>query len=118
MGDDAAVQSNIEEALKGDVKGKVLVDCSTIHPDTTAAIAKSIEGRGASFVACPVFGTLSMADAGQLVCILAGPKEAVEKVKPYSSGVIGRANIDFSGQPQSKAPYLLPFLIILLDVSL
>lgn len=55
LGDDAAVQSNIEEALQGDVKGKLFVDCSTIHPDTTAAIAKSIEGQGAAFVACPVF---------------------------------------------------------------
>ena len=106
LGDDAAVQSNIEEGLKGDVKGKVFVDCSTIHPDTTAAIAKSIEGKGASFVACPVFGPPSMADAGQLVCVLAGSKEAVEIVKPYCAGVIGRANIDFSGQPQSKATLL------------
>src|ERR1700734_3648819 len=31
LGDDAAVQSNVEEALKGDVKGKLFVDCSTVH---------------------------------------------------------------------------------------
>lgn len=103
LGDDAAVQSNIKEALKSDVKGKLFVDCSTIHPDTTASIAKSIEEAGASFVACPVFGAPAMADAGQLVCVLAGSKDAVEKVKPYCKGVMGRAEIDFSGQPQSKA---------------
>jgi 3-hydroxyisobutyrate dehydrogenase-like beta-hydroxyacid dehydrogenase len=106
LGDDAAVQANIDEALKTDVKGKIFVDCSTIHPDTTASIAKSIEAKGASFVACPVFGAPTMADAGQLVCVLAGPASAIDQVKPYCAGVMGRANIDYSGQPQSKATLL------------
>lgn len=47
-----------------------------------------------------------MADNGQLVCVLAGPPSAVERVKPYCKGVMGRANIDFSGQPQGKATLL------------
>jgi 3-hydroxyisobutyrate dehydrogenase-like beta-hydroxyacid dehydrogenase len=106
LGDDAAVQANIDEALKTDVKGKIFVDCSTIHPDTTASITKSIEAKNASFVACPVFGAPAMADAGQLVCVLAGPASAIDKVKPYCAGVMGRANIDYSGQPQSKATLL------------
>lgn len=106
LGDDAAVQANVEEALKSDVKGKVFVDCSTIHPDTTTVISDSITKAGASFVACPVFGAPAMADAGQLVCVLAGPADAVEKVKPYCSGVMGRANIDYSGQAPSKATLL------------
>lgn len=44
-----------------------------------------------------------MADAGQLVCVLAGPEAAVAKVEPYTEGVIGRATIDFRGQAPSKA---------------
>jgi 3-hydroxyisobutyrate dehydrogenase-like beta-hydroxyacid dehydrogenase len=47
-----------------------------------------------------------MADNGQLICVLAGPKEGVEKVKPYTKGVIGRANVDFGGQPAGKATLL------------
>ena len=47
-----------------------------------------------------------MADAGQLVCVLAGPKAAVDQVKKYTKGVIGRADIDFSDQPQGKATHL------------
>ena len=47
-----------------------------------------------------------MADNGQLVCVLAGPASAVERVKPYCKGVIGRANIDFSDQPHGKASLL------------
>ena len=47
-----------------------------------------------------------MADNGQLVCVLAGSAAAVDKVKPYTKGVMGRANIDYSDQPHSKATLL------------
>ena len=47
-----------------------------------------------------------MADAGSLVCVIAGAKAAVDKVKPYTKGVIGRANIDFSDQPAGNSTLL------------
>lgn len=47
-----------------------------------------------------------MADSGQLICVLAGPAAAVEKVRPYTKGVVGRANIDFSNQSQRNATLL------------
>ena len=47
-----------------------------------------------------------MAENGQLVCVLAGPASAVERVKPFCKGVMGRANIDFKNQPQGKATLL------------
>ena len=53
LGDDAAITDTVESAVKVDVKGKLFVDCSTVHPDTTNALAKTIEGKGAHFVACP-----------------------------------------------------------------
>ena len=53
LGDDAAIKDTISTATKGDVKGKLFVDCSTVHPDTTAHLAKTIEGHEAEFVACP-----------------------------------------------------------------
>lgn len=106
LGDDPAVLAMVEEILKNDVAGKILVDCSTVHPDTTTKQAEMIEAKGASFVACPVFGAPAMADAGQLVCVLAGKAEAVDRVKPYCKGVMGRENIDFSGQEPRKATLL------------
>ncbi|KAL1969874.1 hypothetical protein VTN77DRAFT_7383 [Rasamsonia byssochlamydoides] len=104
LGDDAAVEQTIQAALDtGDVTGKLFVDCSTIHPDTTRKINETLRARGASFVACPVFGAPAFADAGTLICVPAGPKEDVEKMKPYTTGVIARANIDFSGEEVGKA---------------
>ncbi|KAL9621265.1 MAG: hypothetical protein Q9160_004286 [Pyrenula sp. 1 TL-2023] len=107
LGADDSVQEAIDTAIKsGNVKGKLFVDCSTIHPDTTSMISKAIETQGAAFVASPVFGAPAMADSGQLVFVLAGPKAEVEKVKPYCKGVMGRAEIDFSDQAPSKATLL------------
>ena len=104
IADDAAVQSTVAAALAdNDVTGKIFVDCSTIHPATTEGIAESITARKARFIAAPVFGAPAMADAGQLVCVLAGPKTAVDSVRKYFKGVMGRAEIDLSDQPYSKA---------------
>ncbi|MCJ1410970.1 hypothetical protein MMC19_005058 [Ptychographa xylographoides] len=106
LGDDAAITDTISTAVKGDVAGKLFVDCSTVHPDTTTQLAQAVEAHGAGFVACPVFGAPAMAENGQLVCVLAGPKALVDRVKPYCKGVMGRAEIDFGDQAPSKATHL------------
>ncbi|EXJ90380.1 alcohol dehydrogenase [Capronia coronata CBS 617.96] len=109
LGDDAAVLSTLDEILRDDnnnLAGKILVDCSTVHPDTTAQETQLVEARGGTFVACPVFGAPAMAESGQLICVLAGASEAVDKVKPYCKGVMGRANLEFSGQEPSRATLL------------
>ena len=106
VGDDKAIEETINTALKSNAKGKLFVDCSTVHPDTTDKLAKTINGAGAEFVACPVFGAPAMADSGQLVCVLAGPKAQVERVKPYCQGVMGRANIDYSDKSHGSATRL------------
>lgn len=54
VGDDAAIKETIDKALKIDVKGKLFVDCSTVHPDTTEDLAKKITAAGAEFGNSPV----------------------------------------------------------------
>ena len=106
VGDDAAVNSTVDTILEQNVQGKTIVDCSTVHPDTTNALEKRITAAGAQFVGMPVFGAPAMADAGSLVCVTAGKAEAVKKVLPYTDGVMGRATINFSDQPAGNATLL------------
>jgi len=107
VGDDKAITDTISTALKSpSAKGKLFVDCSTVHPDTTNQLAQTITSAGADFVACPVFGAPAMADNGQLVCVLAGPSAQVQKIKPFCKGVMGRAEIDYSDQPHGSATRL------------
>jgi len=103
LSNDAVVESTVGEILKGDVAGKLVVDMSTIHPDTTDRIAKAVHDKGAEFVAAPVFGAPPMAESGQLVTVMAGPKAAVDKVRPYFKGVTSKAEIDMADQPYRKA---------------
>ena len=106
LSDDQVVESTVAEAIKSDVKGKLFVDSSTIHPETTERVANAILGAGADFVAAPVFGAPAMADAGQLIGVLAGPRAAVSKAKPYYTGVMAKAEVDMSDEPYSKASTL------------
>jgi len=53
LGDDAAVRDTVKAALETSVEGKLFVDNSTIHPDTTDEICARLKEKGAEFVACP-----------------------------------------------------------------
>ncbi|KAK4155823.1 hypothetical protein C8A00DRAFT_31376 [Chaetomidium leptoderma] len=101
---DDVVEAVADEIFKaGDVKGKLFVECSTVHPDTTVRLAKAFHDRGAEFVAAPVFGAPAMGDAGHLVGVLAGPKASVQKASPYFKGVMAKSEIDMSDEPYEKA---------------
>jgi len=106
LSNDATVTSTVDTILEQDIKGKLVVDCSTVHPETSNALGKKIEASGGKFVAMPVFGAPAMADAGTLICVLAGPAASVKIVIPYTTGVMGRANIDFSDQAPGQATLL------------
>jgi len=62
---------------------RILVDCSSIGADESADIRARIEGRGAAFLASPVSGNGKTVKAGKLSCVVSGPADAFEVVKPY-----------------------------------
>ena len=53
LSDDEVMQDTMAIAVRQDVEEKLFVYCSTVHPDTTNSLAKSVEAHGAYFVACP-----------------------------------------------------------------
>lgn len=107
VADDASVEETIAEALKSNAaKGTLIVDCSTIHPDTTNRVQQTVEKAGAHFVACPVFGAPAMAESGSLITVLAGPKDQVERVRPFCKGVTARAEVNYSDQEAGAATKL------------
>ncbi|KAJ5725514.1 uncharacterized protein N7483_006871 [Penicillium malachiteum] len=97
LSDDHALRETITESLPN-AKNKLFVDCSTVHPDTTTEIATTLSAHGASFVASPVFGAPAMAEAG--------PSSSIDRLKPYTTGVISKANIEFRDKEVCKASQL------------
>ncbi|KAJ5648845.1 oxidoreductase [Penicillium longicatenatum] len=80
LSDDAAIVEIIRASLSaGDIKESSLLNTSTVHPDTTTYIAAKIQVSSGRFVASRVFSAPTMAEAGQAICFLAGPKKAIDE---------------------------------------
>ncbi|KAL4935630.1 hypothetical protein BDV06DRAFT_228650 [Aspergillus oleicola] len=81
-------------ASSSSLEGKIFIDTSTIHPETSLSASQRLQERGAIFIAAPVFGASPVAAAGKLIFAVAGPAPAVEVVKAYVLDVMGQSIID------------------------
>ncbi|RGP79021.1 oxidoreductase yfjr [Fusarium longipes] len=97
LSDDSALESTLDAMINSEVSnqldGKLIVDTSTVHPDSSAKAVARIQERGGQFIASPVFGASPVAAQGKLLWIIAGPNDAVDKITPYIEGVMGRGII-------------------------
>jgi 3-hydroxyisobutyrate dehydrogenase len=66
-------------------KGKlpaVLVDCSTIGVEESAAIRERLSAAGVQYIASPVSGNAKVIIAGKLSAVASGPEAAFRRVEP------------------------------------
>ena len=77
----AAVEAVVREALPGLGPGKVWLDCSTIAPDESRAVAALVHETGATFLDAPVSGSPATVAAGQLSIMVGGDRAAFERVE-------------------------------------
>lgn len=105
IADDKAVEEVFAVATNGDIKGKVFVECSTIAPETTDAVAKSVLEKGAEFICAPIFGSPAMVAAGNATLVLAGPESSIKKIRPYVDAMAAR-EINMADEPYRKASTL------------
>jgi 3-hydroxyisobutyrate dehydrogenase len=68
--------------LSIDLGGKVVVDMSTVMPETEAAIGADVIRRGGGFVECPVGGTVAPARDGKLFGFAGGSDADVVRARP------------------------------------
>lgn len=68
--------------IEGLSPSSVLVDCSTVDPATTEAVRKAAEARGAEFLDSPVGGSKEAAAKGELILLVGGRPETLEKARP------------------------------------
>jgi 3-hydroxyisobutyrate dehydrogenase-like beta-hydroxyacid dehydrogenase len=80
-------------AQKADIAPPIFVDTSTVLPGTTKKLAAKAQERGVIYFSSPVFGRPEAAAAKLLVSIPSGPKEFVERARPYL-GAYSRAVVD------------------------
>jgi 3-hydroxyisobutyrate dehydrogenase len=69
-------------AVTGSKVPPIVVDCSTISVDESAAIRKRLQKHGAKHIACPVSGNAKVIKAGKLSAVASGPEAAFRTVEP------------------------------------
>lgn len=69
--------------LSGAAKPDVIVDCSTVSPETSAAVRAAAAAVGVDFLAAPVSGNPHVVAEGGACIVTSGPVEVFQRVRPY-----------------------------------
>lgn len=96
---DTAVAEVAEQMLNCVKPGQIVMDFSTISPDSAALISEKFAAKGAYFLDCPVSGGSAGAKAGTLAIMCGGDKGAFDKAMPVLQ-MCGN-NIQLMGQSGS-----------------
>jgi len=74
---------------EGAKRGCLIVDHSTIHPETTRLAPRRLRSAGVAWVDAPVSGGAKGAEAGTLSVFLGGEDADVERVRPWIAAYAG-----------------------------
>ncbi len=88
LADDAALKAVLfgpDGALEAAPAGRIFVDLSTVHPNTSRAMFDLAKAKGVAFLDSPVSGSLVAAEKGTLLVMVGGEKRAFDEVQPLLS---------------------------------
>jgi len=77
-----AVYRGAQGLLSAKLAGKLVVDMSTVLPETEAAIGADVVRHAGGFVECPVSGTVAPAREGRLFGFAGGTDDDVARARP------------------------------------
>jgi 3-hydroxyisobutyrate dehydrogenase len=77
-----AVYQGSQGILKSGLAGKLIVDMSTVRPDTMISVGTAVTQQGAAFVECPVGGSTVPAREGKLFGLVGGTNADVSRAMP------------------------------------
>lgn len=78
----AAVYTGASGLLAADLRGKMIIEMSTVLPSQVRTIAEQAQATGAAFVECPVGGTTMPARQGRLIGLVGGAPADVARARP------------------------------------
>ena len=77
-----AVYNGPSGLLSGNVKGKLLIEMSTVAPKVPVELAAKVRAKGAALVECPVGGSIAPARQGKLLGLMGAEPADAERAKP------------------------------------
>jgi len=84
LADDTAVRSVFtgpDGLIEGAHEGGVLIDMSTVLPDTIRSLAEAVRATGSGILDAPVSGSVSLAQAGTLTLMVGGEAADLERAR-------------------------------------
>jgi 3-hydroxyisobutyrate dehydrogenase-like beta-hydroxyacid dehydrogenase len=85
LADDAAVLAAYDGpdgVVAGLREGTIVVESSTVDPETVRRIESLVTGRGATLLDGPVSGSIALVEKGQLTFMVGGPADGVDRARP------------------------------------
>jgi 3-hydroxyisobutyrate dehydrogenase/2-hydroxy-3-oxopropionate reductase len=93
LADDEAVQ-DVYLAANGVVEGigggTIAIDTSTVDPVTILRVGEAVDQNGAGFIDCPVSGSVSTVEAGELTVMAGGDEVVVKEAEPLLASIASR----------------------------
>jgi 3-hydroxyisobutyrate dehydrogenase len=90
LSDDDAVTSVIEELCRGDLAGKIIVDTSTVGPDTLRRQAGAIRRAGGGALDAPISGGPDLVAEGKAGLYIGGDASDVARFMPVAQALSNR----------------------------
>jgi 3-hydroxyisobutyrate dehydrogenase len=99
--------------LKAKLAGRLVIDMSTIRPDTMTSNGAAVLRQGAAFVEAPVGGTVGPAKEGKLLGLVGGSKADVARAMPLLEQMCRRIEHvgELGGGSMMKLAVNLPLLV-------
>lgn len=91
--DDKAVLSlyqNDDGLLTANLQNKLIIEMSTILPETSKYIDNEVRSRKGRYIECPVGGSVQPALKGELLGLIGGDKDNLEEARPVLSQLCRR----------------------------
>jgi 3-hydroxyisobutyrate dehydrogenase-like beta-hydroxyacid dehydrogenase len=82
LADDAAVDAVYAAAAEGFHPGQVVLEMSTIAPETVRGVEPLVRERGATLLDAPVSGSVPVVERGELLIMVGGDPDALERARP------------------------------------
>ena len=70
--------------------GTVVADTSTVDPETIAEVGAAVDAADAIFLDCPVSGSVSVVEAGNLTVMAGGEPGEVDAIRPVLEPIAAR----------------------------
>lgn len=100
LADDAAAEAVLSAENLGGGAGRLHVCMASVSPDASDRLAAVHAAAGVGYLAAPVLGRSTVAEAGQLNVLVAGPAEDIERARPCLEAM-GKRVWELGTQPRT-----------------